>query len=169
METFIENASKFEIAWSVWGGFGWVMALIVCVGAIIMLINRYQDSRNGAIRLLAWQFAIASAAVVVGLTAVIALGTIALLLPPRTEGLDQWDQWWEIALGRASAWLSPLLFFIISTAFVVIAGVFLVIGIKLRRHYLREYDKTYTPEHHPNRRKEDFPAEAGIHKDGIHD
>lgn len=146
------NASEVEVAWLLWAACGWIVSLIVLGGAITLLVNRYQDSRNGAIRLLAWQFAIVSFLCVVGLAAALSVGIIASFLPPRTETLDEE---WEIWLATQSIWLTPMLFFILGGGYVGIAASKFFIGMKLRQYYIKEIATHYTANNHPNRRRDD--------------
>jgi hypothetical protein len=127
------------------------------------LIGRYQDKRNGAVRLLAWQFVLTASLVMVGLTTALSLGILALLLPSRLNGLSEW---WEVEIARLIVWYYPFAMFVIVTVLMGIAAVKLYVGWRLQRYY--DAENNYDETNHPRRRKEDVLVrqEAGRDQEG---
>lgn len=131
------DAAPLEIIWTAWTLLGWMLAALVLGGAITMLIGRYQDERNGAVRLLAWQFVIVAGLCWLGLAAMVVIGALALLLPARLADLrDDFQR----SVAATAAWLSPALLFLIAGCFVGVAGTFATTQLRLQRYYRREGD-----------------------------
>ena len=149
----MNNVAPIELAWTLWALLGWMMAALVFGGAIMLLIGRYQDARNGAVRLLAWQFVIVSGLCWLGLAAMVAIGVLALMLPPRVDDLATE---FERSVAGLAAWLSPTLLFIVASCFVIVAATFLRTEFRLSAYY-RDEMAHWTPTNHPNRRATDQP------------
>jgi hypothetical protein len=148
----LDNAAPLELLWTTIAFVGWLLSLIVLGGAAALLYYRYQERRNGAVRLLAWQFALVSTCVVLGLTAAMALGLVSLALPARTEDLDDWT---EFRAAEILGWLAPFCLLTMVLCFLGITATKGVIGLLLRRYYTIE-PGPYSPEHHPHRRRDDL-------------
>lgn len=154
----MNNAQPIEFVWTVWAAIGWAMSFRVLYLAAIGLRGRYVDKRNGSVRLLAWQFFIVSVLCLIGLTAALVIGIIAMALPTRLDNLDSPN---EVVIARLSMWLSPIALFLIVSAFIGITGTKLYIGRKLDRYYAA--DRKYNETTHPHRRHDDPPVEHGTH------
>lgn len=151
----MNNAAPLEVFWTFIATVGWVISLLVLGGAGALLYRRYQEARNGAVRLLAWQFAIDTLCVTLGLTAALAIGGVALVLPPRTE---QIEGWLEQQAAILAGWLTPLALLIIVLCLFGIAINKFIIGLLLRRHYQALERRHWTPDNHPGRRRDDQPT-----------
>lgn len=153
------NATTEELAGMVLAIGGSLIAMIVFTGSLILLAGRYQERENGAIRLLAWQFAIVSGLSWAALTAALVNAGFAVILPPRTEPVAPGL---ETAVAELAAWLSPWLRLAIILGLLGPPIVYLFIGLRLRPYYIRERTH-YDEQNHPHRRATDSPPEEGIH------
>lgn len=154
----MSNAQPIEIVWTVWALIGWLLSFRVLYIAALAMGARYVDKRNGSVKLLTWQFFIVSVFCLIGLTAALVVGIIAMALPTRLDNLDSPT---EYAIAQFSMWASPLALFLIVSAFIGISSTKLYIGRKLERYYAA--DRKYNESQHPHRRHDDPPVEPNTH------
>lgn len=150
------NATVEELAGMALAVGGSIVAMIVFTGSLILLVGRYQDRRNGAVRLLAWQFAIVCGLSWMALSASLLSAGFSVMLPPRTQPLQPGL---ETAVAELAISLSPWLRLAIILGLIGPPVVYLFIGLRLRPYYTAE---KYSADYHPNRRSTDAPqGDAG--------
>lgn len=140
--------------------FGLFAAVALFYAAAERLIGRYQDGRNGAARLLAWERVVLCVIVLIGLAAGTALSALLLIIPaPDDMDIGAVERWAR----ETGKWFNlPAILVMLYSLIAIPLALF---GSQWHLDLIMRRDATtWTADRHPHRRRDDppTPPEGGV-------